>query len=59
LHDKTRTARQRKSPRWREPEQLEVIYGHPAEVMLSMPSNKIVMKTSDPSDTEWASELIG
>ena len=39
--------------------QLEVIYGHLAEVMLSMPSTKIVMKTSEPSAAKWASELIG
>jgi hypothetical protein len=39
--------------------QLEVIYGHLAEVMLSMPSTKIVMKTSEPNAAKWASELIG
>ncbi|MBB5319470.1 type IV secretion system DNA-binding domain-containing protein [Tunturibacter empetritectus] len=39
--------------------QLEVIYGHMAEVMLSMPSTKIVMKTSEPTAAKWASELIG
>ncbi|AXC15987.1 IncF plasmid conjugative transfer protein TraD (plasmid) [Acidisarcina polymorpha] len=39
--------------------QLEVIYGHLAEVMLSMPSTKIIMKTSEPNAAKWASELIG
>ena len=39
--------------------QLEVIYGHLAEVMLSMPSTKIVMKTGEPKAAKWASELIG
>jgi type IV secretory pathway TraG/TraD family ATPase VirD4 len=39
--------------------QLEVIYGHLAEVMLSMPSTKIVMKTSEPNAAKWASDLIG
>jgi type IV secretory pathway TraG/TraD family ATPase VirD4 len=39
--------------------QLEVIYGHLAEVMLSMPSTKIVMKTSEPHAAKWASDLIG
>ena len=39
--------------------QLEAIYGHLAEVMLSMPSTKIVMKTSEPNAAKWASELIG
>jgi hypothetical protein len=39
--------------------QLEVIYGHLAEVMLSMPSTKIIMKTSEPNAAKWASDLIG
>lgn len=39
--------------------QLEVIYGHLAEVMLSMPSTKIVMKSGEPKAAKWASELIG
>ena len=39
--------------------QLEVIYGHLAEVMLSQPATKIVMKTAEPKAAKWASELIG
>ena len=39
--------------------QLEVIYGHLAEVMLSQPATKIVMKTGEPKAAKWASELIG
>ena len=39
--------------------QLEVIYGHLAEVMLSQPSTKFVLKTAEPKAAKWASELIG
>jgi type IV secretory pathway TraG/TraD family ATPase VirD4 len=39
--------------------QLEVIYGHLAEVMLSQPSTKIFMKTAEPKAAEWISEAIG
>ncbi len=39
--------------------QLEVIYGHYAEVMLSQPATKFVMKTSEPKAAKWASELLG
>ncbi len=39
--------------------QLEVIYGHLAEVMLSQPAIKIVAKTAEPKAAEWASKLIG
>ena len=39
--------------------QLEVIYGHLAEVMLSQPATKFVMKTAEPKAAKWASELIG
>jgi type IV secretory pathway TraG/TraD family ATPase VirD4 len=39
--------------------QLEVIYGHLAEVMLSQPATKFIMKTSEPKAAKWASELIG
>jgi len=39
--------------------QLEVIYGHLAEVILSQPATKIVMKTGEPKAAKWASELIG
>jgi type IV secretory pathway TraG/TraD family ATPase VirD4 len=39
--------------------QLEVIYGHLAEVMLSQPATKFVLKTSEPNAAKWASELIG
>jgi len=39
--------------------QLEVIYGHLAEVMLSQPSTKFVLKTAEPKAAKWASELVG
>lgn len=39
--------------------QLEVIYGHLAEVMLSRPATKIFMKTAEPKAAEWISEAIG
>ena len=39
--------------------QLEVIYGHLAEVMLSQPSTKFILKTSEPNAAKWASDLIG
>lgn len=39
--------------------QLEVIYGHIAEVMLSQPATKIFMKTAEPKAAEWISEAIG
>jgi type IV secretory pathway TraG/TraD family ATPase VirD4 len=39
--------------------QLEVIYGHLAEVMLSQPATKIFMKTAEPKAAEWISAAIG
>jgi hypothetical protein len=39
--------------------QLEVLYGHLAEVMLSQPATKIFMKTAEPKAAEWISEAIG
>lgn len=39
--------------------QLETIYGHLAEVMLSQPATKFVLKTAEPKAAKWASELIG
>ena len=39
--------------------QLEVIYGHLAEVMLSQPATKFVLKTAESKAAKWASELIG
>ena len=39
--------------------QLQVAYGHIAEVMLSMPSTKFVLKTSEPEAAKWASQLLG
>ena len=33
--------------------QLEVIYGHLAEVMLSQPATKIFLKTTEPNAAEW------
>ncbi len=39
--------------------QLEVIYGHLAEVMLSQPATKCILKTAEPHTAKWASDLIG
>jgi hypothetical protein len=39
--------------------QLESIYGHMAEVMLSQPATKIFLKTSEPNAAEWISRAIG
>jgi hypothetical protein len=39
--------------------QLEVIYGHLAEVMLSQPATKIFLKTTEPNAAEWVSKAIG
>jgi hypothetical protein len=39
--------------------QLEVIYGHLAEVMLSMPTTSIFLKTKEPNAGEWVSKAIG
>jgi type IV secretory pathway TraG/TraD family ATPase VirD4 len=39
--------------------QLESLYGHMAEVMLSQPATKIFLKTSEPNAAEWISKAIG
>ena len=39
--------------------QLEVIYGHMAEVMLSQPATKIFLKTTEPKAAEWVANAIG
>lgn len=39
--------------------QLEVIYGHEAEAMLSQPATKIFLRTSEPRAARWVSECIG
>ena len=39
--------------------QLEVIYGHLAEVMLSQPATSIYLKTKEPNAGEWVSKAIG
>jgi hypothetical protein len=39
--------------------QLETLYGHMAEVMLSQPTTKIFLKTSEPNAAEWISRSIG
>lgn len=39
--------------------QLETIYGHLAEVMLSQPATKIFLKTTEPNAAEWISRAIG
>ena len=40
-------------------DQLEVIYGHLAEVMLSQAATKIFLKTTEPKAAEWVSNAIG
>jgi len=39
--------------------QLEVVYGHLAEVMLSQPATKIFLKTTEPTAALWVSKAIG
>jgi type IV secretory pathway TraG/TraD family ATPase VirD4 len=39
--------------------QLEVIYGHLAEVLLSQPATSIYLKTEEPNAGEWVSKAIG
>lgn len=39
--------------------QLEALYGHIAEVILSQPATKIFLKTSEPNAAEWISRAIG
>ena len=38
--------------------QLEVTWGHIAEVLLSQPSTKFILKTSEPKAAKWASRWI-
>ena len=39
--------------------QLETIYGHISEVLLSQPATKIYLKTGEPNSAEWISKAIG
>jgi hypothetical protein len=39
--------------------QVEALYGHVAEAMLSQPATKIFLKTSEPGASEWISKAIG
>jgi len=39
--------------------QLEFIYGHMAEVMLSQPKTKIFLRITEPKAAEWVSNAIG
>jgi len=39
--------------------QLETLYGHEAEAMLSQPATKIFLRTSEPRAARWISETIG
>jgi type IV secretory pathway TraG/TraD family ATPase VirD4 len=39
--------------------QLEYIYGHLSEVMLSQPATNIWLKTKEPKAGQWVSEFIG
>ena len=39
--------------------QMETLYGHIAETMLSQPATKIYLKTSEPNAAEWISKAIG
>ena len=36
-----------------------MIYGHLAEVMLSQPTTKIFLRTTEPKAAEWVSNAIG
>jgi hypothetical protein len=39
--------------------QVEALYGHVAEAMLSQPATKIFLRTSEPHASEWISKAIG
>ena len=39
--------------------QLEVLYGHEAEAMLSQPATKVFLHTSEPRAAKWISDTIG
>jgi type IV secretory pathway TraG/TraD family ATPase VirD4 len=39
--------------------QLETIYGHVAEAMLSQPATKVFLRTSEPNAADWISRTIG
>jgi type IV secretory pathway TraG/TraD family ATPase VirD4 len=39
--------------------QLETLYGHQAEAMLSQPMTKVFLRTSEPHAAEWVSRSIG
>jgi type IV secretory pathway TraG/TraD family ATPase VirD4 len=39
--------------------QVETLYGHIAEAMLSQPATKLFFKTSEPHASEWISKSIG
>jgi hypothetical protein len=39
--------------------QIEVLYGHITEALLSQPMTKIFLKTSEPNAGEWISKAIG
>ncbi len=39
--------------------QLEYLYGHLAEVMLSQPATSVWLKTKEPNAGEWVSKFIG
>jgi type IV secretory pathway TraG/TraD family ATPase VirD4 len=39
--------------------QIEVLYGHISEALLSQPATKIYLKTSEPNAAKWISEAIG
>lgn len=41
------------------PSQLETLYGHQAEAMLSQPMTKVFLRTSEPHAAEWVSRSIG
>ena len=39
--------------------QLEELYGHKAEAMLSQPATKIFLRTSEANAAKWISQTIG
>jgi Type IV secretion-system coupling protein DNA-binding domain len=62
LHTAITEARKSKNPLvlgFQGKAQLEVIYGHMAEVMLSQPATKIFLRTTEPKAAEWVSNAIG
>ena len=59
LHTAVPKNRKSNNPAFQGRSQLEVRYGHEAEAMMSQPSTKIFLCTSEPHAAKWISDSIG